>query len=39
VRRRSWKWRAAELLLWVAVSIGTAVVLVVLTERLAPPNF
>jgi hypothetical protein len=39
MKRRSWKWRAAELLFWIAISIGTAVLLVSLTERLAPPNF
>lgn len=38
-RRRSWGSRLAELLLWTAVAIGTAVLLVVVTERLAPPNF
>jgi hypothetical protein len=37
--RRSWKARAAELLFWIAVAIGTAVLLVFVTERLAPPNF
>ena len=31
--------RLAELLVWVAVAIATAVLLVLLTERLAPPNF
>ena len=29
----------AELAFWIAVAIATAVVLVLLTERLAPPNF
>ena len=38
-RRRSWGSRIAELLLWLALAIATAVVLVVVTERLAPPNF
>jgi hypothetical protein len=38
-RRRSWGARLAELLLWVAVAVATAVALVIITERLAPPNF
>ncbi|MFN2488937.1 MAG: hypothetical protein ABR529_04215 [Actinomycetota bacterium] len=38
-RRRTWRARLAELLLWVAIAVGTAVALVVLTEKLAPPNF
>jgi hypothetical protein len=39
MRRRSWRSRLAELALWIAVAIGTAVALVWITERLAPPNF
>jgi len=38
-RRRSWGSRIVELLLWIAVAVATAVVLVLVTERLAPPNF
>jgi hypothetical protein len=38
-RRRSWGARLAELLLWIAVAVATAVALIVVTERLAPPNF
>jgi hypothetical protein len=38
-RRRSWRSRLLELLLWACVAVATAVVLVYLTERFAPPNF
>jgi hypothetical protein len=38
-RRRSWASRLGELLVWTAVAIAIAVFLVLLTERLAPPNF
>jgi hypothetical protein len=38
-RRRSWRSRLLELLLWTALAIATAVALVIVTERLAPPNF
>ncbi len=37
--RRSWKSRLLELLLWAAVAVLTAVILVVLSDRLLPPNF
>jgi hypothetical protein len=37
--KRSWRSRLLELLLWAAVAVATAVALVVITERLAPPNF
>ena len=37
--RRSWKARLGGLLLWALVAVGTAVLLVLITERLAPPNF
>lgn len=37
--KRSWKSRLAELLLWTAVAVLTAVILVVLSDRLLPPNF
>jgi hypothetical protein len=38
-KRRSWRYRIAEFLVWAAVAVGTAVLLVYLTERFAPPNF
>lgn len=37
--KRSWKSRILELLLWVAVAVATAVVLVMLSEELLPANF
>ena len=37
--KRSWKWRVLELLLWAAVAVGTAVVLVMLSEEILPANF
>lgn len=36
---RSWKSRLAELALWAAIAILTAVILVVLSERLLPESF
>ena len=36
---RSWKSRLLELLLWVAVAIATAVILVMLSEQVLPSNF
>jgi hypothetical protein len=38
-RKRSWRSRLVELVLWAAVAVATAVLLVYLTERFAPPNF
>ena len=38
-RRRSWKSRMLELLLWAGLSIVTAVVLISLSDRLLPTNF
>lgn len=38
-KRRSWKSRLLELLLWAAIAIATAVTLVVLSEQLLPSNF
>ena len=38
-RRRSWRSRLLELLVWAAVAIATAVLLIYLTQRFAPPNF
>ncbi len=38
--KRSWKSRLAELALWTAVALGTALVLILLTDRILPaPNF
>jgi hypothetical protein len=38
--KRSWKSKLAELLLWAAVAIATAVVLIMLTDKILPePNF
>jgi hypothetical protein len=37
--RRSWRSKLLELLLWAAVSLVTAVVLISLSERLLPTNF
>lgn len=36
---RSRKARLLEFLLWTAVAIGTALILISLTERLLPTNF
>jgi hypothetical protein len=38
-RRRSWRSRLLELLLWTAVAVGTAIVLIILSESLLPSNF
>ena len=37
--RTSWKKRVAELLLWVAVAIGTALLLVFVANDMLPSNF
>lgn len=37
--KRSWKLRLAELALWIAVALATAVILVSLSERILPTNF
>ena len=37
--RRSWKSRLGEFLIWAAVAVGTAVVMVLLSEKLLPANF
>jgi hypothetical protein len=37
--KRSRKSRLLEFLLWTAVAIGTALILISLTERLLPTNF
>lgn len=37
--KRSWKSKLLELLVWAAVAVGTAVVLVMLSEKLLPANF
>lgn len=36
---RSWKSIAGELLVWFAVAVATAVILVALSEKLLPANF
>ena len=38
-RKRPWKLRLAELLLWFAVAVITAVVMVSMSEKLLPSNF
>ena len=38
--KRSWKSKVLELLLWAAVAVATAVVLILLTDEILPePNF
>ena len=37
--KRPWKFRLAEFLLWFAVAVITAVVMVALSEKLLPANF
>jgi hypothetical protein len=38
--KRSWKSKLLELLVWAAVAIATAVVLIMLTDEILPaPNF
>jgi hypothetical protein len=37
--KRSWKSRLGELALWALVAVATAVILVMLSERLLPSNF
>jgi uncharacterized membrane protein len=38
--KRSWKSRLLELLLWAGVAIGTAAILIALTDEILPaPNF
>ncbi len=37
--RRLWRWRLAELLLWVLVAVATAVILIALSETVLPTNF
>jgi hypothetical protein len=36
---RSWKSKLLEFLAWAAVSLGTAVTLILLSEKLLPSNF
>ena len=36
---RSWKSRLGELLVWFAVAVVTAVILVALSEKLLPASF
>ena len=37
--KRAWKWRILELLLWAAVAVGTAMILVAVSDRILPANF
>ena len=37
--KRSWKSKLLELVLWAAVAVATAVVLVMLSEEILPANF
>ncbi len=37
--KRSWKSRLRELALWGCVSIATAVIMILLSNKLLPPNF
>ena len=38
--KRSWKSKVLELLLWAAVALGTAAVMIMLTDKILPaPNF
>jgi hypothetical protein len=37
--KRSWKSKLIELALWAALSVITAVVLVLLSEKILPSNF
>jgi hypothetical protein len=37
--QRSWKSIGLEILAWIAVSIVTAVVLIMLSDKLLPANF
>jgi hypothetical protein len=38
-RRRSWRSRLGELLLWAAVALTTAAILIALSETLLPTNY
>ena len=38
--KRSWKSKVLELLLWAAVAVATAAILIMLTDKILPePNF
>ncbi len=37
--KRSWKSRLGELALWTLVAVATAVVLVLLSDKILPTNF
>ncbi len=37
--KRPLRWRIAELLLWIAVAVATAVILVLLSHEILPANF
>ena len=37
--KRPMKWRLLEFALWAAIAIGTAVIMVAMSETLLPSNF
>lgn len=37
--KRSWKSRLGEFAIWAAVAIGTALIMISLSEELLPSNF
>jgi hypothetical protein len=39
VSDRSWKSKVGELLIWVAVAVATALIMIALSETLLPANF
>lgn len=39
MKERSWKSRLGEFMIWFAISIATAVIMVALSEKLLPANF
>ena len=39
MKDRSWKARLGEFMIWAAVAIATAVIMVALSEKLLPANF
>lgn len=38
-RKRSWKSRLGEFLIWAFVAIGTALIMISMSETLLPSNF
>ncbi len=39
MRDRSWRSRVGEFLIWAAIAIATAVIMVLLSEKFLPPNY